>query len=282
MKNVGGQAVIEGVMFKSDDKISIAVRNQQKEIVVKEDKFKSFTKKNKILGIPFVRGVIILFETLVQGMKALNYSANISVSEDGEEVLGFWSVLFTFVFSIALALFLFKFIPLFIADVLVDLENKYIFNITEGLIKIAILVGYIYAISLMPDVKRVFEYHGAEHKVVNAYENDERISVKNVKKYSTIHPRCGSSFIIFVLFLSIIVYIFVPLEFSFWAKFGIRIALLPLIAGIAYELIKLSGKYKKSKVLLALISPGLLLQKMTTREPDDEQIEVAIKAFDKI
>jgi uncharacterized protein YqhQ len=279
MSDVGGQAVIEGVMFKSKDKVSIAVRNPKKKIVVKSEKFSSVTK-NKILGLPFIRGMIILVETMILGMKALNYSANISVEEeDGKGGLGFWSVLFTFVFSIGLALFLFKFVPLFLTDVLFDLENKYWFNLTEGLLKIAILVGYIYVISLMPDIKRVFQYHGAEHKVVNAHENND---LKNVKKYSTLHPRCGTSFIIFVLFLSIIVYMLVPLEFSFWAKLGIRILLLPIIAGIAFELIKLSGKYRKSKFILALISPGLLLQKMTTREPDADQIEVALKAFREV
>jgi len=279
MSDVGGQAVIEGVMFKSKDKVSIAVRNPKKKIIVKKENFQSVTK-NKILGLPFIRGMIILVETMILGMKALNYSANISVEEEeGKGGLGFWSVLFTFVFSIGLALFLFKFVPLFLTDVLFDLENKYWFNLTEGLLKIAILVGYIYVISLMPDIKRVFQYHGAEHKVVNAYENND---LKNVKKYSTLHPRCGTSFIIFVLFLSIIVYMFVPLEFSFWAKLGVRILLLPFIAGIAFELIKLSGKYRKSKLLLALISPGLLLQKMTTREPDDDQIEVALKAFREV
>jgi uncharacterized protein YqhQ len=279
MSDVGGQAVIEGVMFKSKDKVSIAVRNPQKKIIVKSEKFRSITK-NKILGLPFIRGMIILVETMILGMKALNYSANISVEEeDGSGGLGFWSVLFTFVFSIGLALFLFKFVPLFLTDVLFDLENKYWFNLTEGLLKIAILVGYIYVISLMPDIKRVFQYHGAEHKVVNAHENND---LKNVKKYSTLHPRCGTSFIIFVLFLSIIVYMLVPLDYGFWAKLGVRILLLPIIAGVAFELIKLSGKYRKSKFILALISPGLLLQKMTTREPTDNQIEVALKAFESL
>jgi len=283
MQNIGGQAVIEGVMFKGKNKISIAVRDPKNNIITKVEGYKSLTK-NKLLGLPFIRGIIILVETLIQGMKALNYSANISVSEDGEQVLGFWSLLFTFVFAIGLALLLFKFLPFFLAD-LINFEDKYLFNVTEGVIKLVILTGYIYVISLMPDVKRVFQYHGAEHKVVNAHEDDQRITKDNmdkIKTYSTLHPRCGSSFIIFVIFLSIIAYIFIPLEYSFWAKFGIRLALLPLIAGIAYELIKLSGKYRKSKFLLALISPGLLLQKLTTREPDEKQIEVAMKSFDAL
>ena len=280
-KNIGGQAVIEGVMFKAEDRVSVAVRNPKGEIKVKNQKFKSLTKK-AILGWPLIRGIIILFETLILGMKALNHSANVSVSEDGEEELGFWSLFFTFVFVILLALFLFKFIPLFVADILVDIGNKYLFNIVEGVVKLGILVGYIYVISLMPDVKRVFQYHGAEHKVVNAFEHGKNVTLENAKSFSTIHPRCGSSFIVFVLFLSIIVYIFVPLDYGFWLKFLVRLALLPFIAGIAYELIKLSGKYRKNKVLLALISPGLLLQKMTTREPDDKQIEVALRAFKEV
>ena len=279
MSDIGGQAVIEGVMFKAKNKISVAVRGQDKNIIVKNEKFKSLTEK-KGLNLPFIRGMIILVETLIVGMKTLNYSADLQVKETVDEKgLGFWSVLFTFVFAIGLALFLFKFVPLFITDILVDLENKYVFNLVEGLIKLCILVGYIYVISLMPDVKRVFEYHGAEHKVINAYEHKD---LDNIKNHSRIHPRCGTSFIIFVIFLSIIVYIFVPLEFGFWAKFGLRILLLPVIAGIAYELIKLSGKYRKSKVLLGLISPGLLLQQLTTREPSDDQIEVALKAFREV
>ncbi|MFH1972701.1 MAG: DUF1385 domain-containing protein [archaeon] len=283
MQNIGGQAVIEGVMFKGKNKIAVAVRDPKDKIITKVESYKSLTK-NKLLGLPFIRGIVILFETLIQGMKALNYSANISVSEDGEQVLGFWSILFTFIFSIGLALLLFKFLPFFLAD-LINFENKYLYNATEGLIKLIILTGYIYVISLMPDVKRVFQYHGAEHKIVNAYEDEQRITKDNmnrIKTYSTLHPRCGSSFIIFVIFLSIIAYIFIPLEYSFWIKFGIRIALLPIIAGVAYELIKLSGKYRKSKFLLALISPGLLLQKITTREPDEKQIEVAMKSFDAL
>ena len=162
---------------------------------------------------------------------------------------------------------------------LLPIDNTYLFNLVEGVIKLTILVGYIWLISLMPDVKTLYQYHGAEHKVINAYEKDDLV---NVKKYSRLHPRCGTSFIIFVVFLSILVYILIPMDYTFWVKLGLRLLLLPLIAGIAYELIKLSGKYQKSKFLFALISPGLLLQRLTTKEPRGDQIEVAIKALREI
>ncbi len=275
MENIGGQAVIEGVMFKSKKDVTIAVRKPNGEIKVKKEKFKSLTEKFP-LSLPFVRGIIILIETLVLGIKALNYSTNENLGK--EEQLGTFAMVITFVISIGLAIFLFKFLPLLGAQLL-PIENTYLFNLVEGVIKLTILVSYIWLISLMPDVKTLYQYHGAEHKVINAYERDDLV---NVKKYSRLHPRCGTSFIIFVVFLSILVYILIPMDYTFWVKLGLRLLLLPLIAGIAYELIKLSGKYKKSKFLLALISPGLLLQRLTTKEPRRDQIEVALRAFREI
>ncbi len=272
MGNIGGQAVIEGVMFKSKNKVSIAVRKPDGSIKTKKEKFRSLTEKFP-LSLPFVRGIIILVETLVLGIKALNYSTNENLGK--EEQLGTFAMVITFVISIALAIFLFKFMPLLGAQLL-PINNTYLFNLVEGVIKLIILVGYIWLISLMPDVKTLYQYHGAEHKVINAYEKDDLV---NVKKYSRLHPRCGTSFIIFVVFLSILVYILIPMDYTFWVKLGLRLLLLPLIAGIAYELIKLSGKYQKSKFLFALISPGLLLQRLTTKEPRRDQIEVAIKAL---
>lgn len=277
---IGGQAVIEGVMFKSKNKIGVAVRNPNGNIVVSSRKFKSLTK-NKILGLPLLRGVIILFETLIEGIKTLNYSANVNAELDEKNKMDVGSLIITMVLSLGLALFLFKFIPLLITNS-IGFENKYWFNAVEGLIKLAILILYIYLISLMPDIKRVFEYHGAEHKVINAYENNDRIDIRTVKKYSTIHPRCGTSFIIFVIFLSIIAYIFIPMNYSFWIKLGLRILLLPFIAGMAYELIRLSGRFKNSKILFILIIPGLLLQRLTTKEPNTKQLEVSIRAFKEV
>ena len=200
MEFIGGQAVIEGVLIKGPKKLAIAVRNPQGEIVTKEEESISITKKNKLLNLPIIRGPIILAETMMMGIKALNYSANISIEEEGEEEkLSTGSLLVTLFFSLGLAIFLFKLLPLFFAQsastFFTIFENKYLFNLTEGITKIIILVGYIYFISLMPDVRRVFQYHGAEHKVVNAYENND---LENPKKYSKIHVRCGTSFILFV------------------------------------------------------------------------------------
>jgi len=281
MESVGGQAVIEGVMLKSGSKIATAVRDPKGNIKVETSRKVSLTKKYKLLNLPFIRGTIILFESLIIGLKALNDSANVAIEEDNKkEKLSPWAIFSTIIFSVVFALVLFKLVPLGIAQLTAsynpELGNRYFFNIIEGLSKILILVLYIYIISFMSDIKRVFQYHGAEHKVVNAYENND---LKNVKKYSRIHLRCGTSFVIFVLFISIIVYMFIPMDLSFWTKYGIRILLLPFIAGISYEILRLSPKYEKYFLFKIIISPGLLLQRLTTREPDDDQIEVAKHAL---
>jgi uncharacterized protein YqhQ len=284
MDTVGGQAVIEGVLIKNGNKVATAVRDPQGNIKIKEETHKSVTKKNKLLGLPFIRGPIILAETMVLGLKALNYSANVSVEEEGEEdKLGTATMILTLLFSLAVALFLFKFLPLGAAEMASQwhqlFQGKYLYNLTEGIVKIGILILYITAIGFMPDVRRVFQYHGAEHKVVNAYENSD---LENAKKYGTLHVRCGTSFILFVLSLSIIVYLIIPVDLSFWAKYGIRLLLLPVIAGIGFELIKISPQYEKYWWFNAVISPGLWLQKLTTREPDEKQLEVALKAIKKV
>ncbi|MDP3918412.1 MAG: DUF1385 domain-containing protein [Nanoarchaeota archaeon] len=282
MEFVGGQAVIEGVLIKGKDKIAIAVREPSGNIKIKEEISKTITKKYKILGLPIVRGVIILVETMIIGFKALNYSAAVSIEEE-EEKMGTGTLLFTLFTSLVLALLLFKMLPLGIAEFASIFsswfDNRFLFNFTEGLVKIIILVLYIFAIGQMKDVRRVFQYHGAEHKVVNAFENKD---LDNVSKYSTIHVRCGTSFILFVLGLSIIVYLFLPVDISFFSKYALRLLLLPLIAGLAYELIKISPKYDKYFWFKALMSPGLALQKLTTREPDEKQIEVAMAALKRV
>ncbi|MBS3162859.1 DUF1385 domain-containing protein [Candidatus Woesearchaeota archaeon] len=289
MDFIGGQAVIEGVLMKNGSKVAIAVRDPKGKITVKKETFNSLTKKYKVLNLPFIRGIIILFETMILGIKALNYSTEISLEEKEKTEkkestkLSSLSIFFTIILSIALALFLFKFVPLFLAQTITGISdqfnNRFLFNIIEGIIKISILIIYISLISLMPDIKRVFEYHGAEHKVVNAYEHND---LENAKAYSRIHLRCGTSFIIFVLMLSIVVYMFIPMDFSLAMKYIVRILLLPLIAGIGYELIKLSPKYEKNFLFKILIYPGVAVQKLTTREPDDKQIEVAKKALTSV
>ncbi len=281
MEFIGGQAVIEGVLMKNGSKVATAVRDPKGKIIVKKETFNSLTKKHKLLNLPIIRGIIILIETTILGIKELNYSTNISIEDKkNQEKLSTFSIILTILFSVILALFLFKFIPLITAQAATQLSDKFndrfIFNIFEGIIKISILIIYISLISLLPDIKRVFEYHGAEHKIVNAYEHND---LNNANKYSKIHLRCGTSFIIFVLLFSIIVYIFIPMDISLISKYLIRILLLPLIAGISYEIIKLSPKYENKWLFKIIIFPGLLVQKLTTREPNEKQLEVAKKAL---
>src|SRR3989338_8789567 len=238
METIGGQAVIEGVLMKNGSKVAIAVRTPEGKITIKKESHTSLTKKYKRLNLPFIRGPIILLETTILGIRALNHSANMALEGEKEEKLGAGTLICTIIFSLIFALALFKLFPLGVAQILSNfyptLENRYLFNLIEGGVKISLLIGYLFLISLMPDVRRTFQYHGAEHKVVNAYEKND---LKNAKKYSRIHLRCGTSFILFVLAFSIIVYLFLPIDISFLNKYLLRLLLLPLIAGIGYEVI---------------------------------------------
>ena len=269
---IGGQALIEGVLMRNKEKICIAVR-KDKKIIVKKEKIKF--KESKI---PFFRGITNLISTMYVGMKALNYSANIQIGKKEKEnkVMSVITILIAVIF----ALFLFKFLPLLLTQLIDNKLNlsSASFNITDGIIKLIILVSYIYIISRMKDIKRVFQYHGAEHKAVNCYESKKSLTINNVKKFSTTHKRCGTTFIIFVIFTSIIVYVFIPKGYSFLLKLSLRILLLPLIASMSYELLKLSAKYDNI-ITKTITSPGLLIQKLTTNEPDNKQIEVAIKSL---
>ena len=312
---IGGQAVIEGVLMRTNEKYAIAVRQPNGRIIVKKEKYVSRTKKNKFLGLPLIRGVIMLWETLTLGYKALTFSANQSLADDSQDKkqekktasakladsenscflktkdkakgkdkkqeLGTPELVITLIISILFALALFKFLPLLIATFF---KNKVggsnlLFNIIDGAAKFTILILYLAAISMMKDVKRLFQYHGAEHKSVHCYEENKKLTVENVKKDSKAHARCGTTFMLVVLFLSIIFYLFIPFNTNFWLKLLIRILFLPIIAGISYEWIKFSGKHTDNFFAKILIGPGLLVQNLTTREPDDKQIEVAIKAL---
>lgn len=281
MGNLGGQAIIEGVMIRNEDVVATAVRNPEGEIVTKKEKINSFAKKFR--KAYFIRGVVNLVESLIIGIKTLNYSANIAAGQktEKEKPISTGYMAITLIIALAFALFLFKFIPLTIAQYFSShvSENNYLFNIVDGLVKIAIFIGYVLFISRMKDVKRVFQYHGAEHKAVNCYEAKEKVNLENCKKYSTIHLRCGTSFVITVLAISIVVYIFIPKELSFSSKLFWRIMLLPVIAGISYEILKIGSKYEKSIFSKILTSPGRLIQKITTKEPDEKQLEVAITAL---
>lgn len=272
--NVGGQAVIEGVMMKNGPLVAIAVRRPDNKISVKKTVMRSAGDKIGFLKWPFFRGVVNLVEQMVLGIKALNYSANEALGEENEQISN-WEFLFSTAFALAVAVGLFVLLPLYLTKF--TKTEGVLFNVVDGIIRIAFFVLYVALISLMSDVKRLFQYHGAEHKTVNCYEAGKRMTVKNVSKYSTAHKRCGTTFLLIVLLMSIAVFSFIVTD-NFWIKFGARILLLPVIAGISYELLKLGARFDNWFVNM-LIWPGMLLQRMTTREPDKKQMEVAIKSF---
>lgn len=278
---IGGQAIIEGVLMRSPNNYAIAVRKPNKKISVKTVKYVSATKKNKFLGLPFIRGVVVLVETVTIGSKALTYSANEAIGDE-EEKLTKREIFFSIMISIVAALVIFKLIPFIIANSFtksLGLSNFWL-NIVEGVVKIGIFVAYLWAISLMKDVQRMFEYHGAEHMSVHCYEANKKLTVKNVQAYQTMHPRCGTEFLLLVLVISIAFYMFIPVGSNFWTKYLIRILLLPVIAGVSYEVLKIAGKHYDKKIFQIISTPGIMLQKITTKKPSSDQIEVAIKSLE--
>lgn len=280
--SMGGQAVIEGVMIRSKQKLSIAVRKPNGRIVVTIKKLHSLSEKYTFLAWPFFRGIIGLIEMLVVGIKALNYSASMAVGEDEEPLTPFHLVV-TLMLGVLFAILLFKFIPLLLSQLLQQYsltvqENYILFNLSDGIFRIIVFVLYLYAISFAADVKRLFMYHGAEHMAVHCYEAGKKLTVENVKQYHPAHPRCGTSFILIVFILSILVYSFIPSTSSFWAKLGLRLALLPIVAGISYEVLKLAGRFYHTTFFRIISWPGMAVQKITTTWPTKDQIEVAIRA----
>ena len=278
---IGGQAVINGVMMRSPNYYSIAVRKKDKIKV----KHKSIPKPKKIFKLPLIRGIYNLVDMLKIGFKALNYSADEAVGKQ-EKVKTYEMVLVT-ILTVVFALAIFKFIPLLTARFFertftTVAQNYLLFNVIDGISKILIFILYIVIISSMKDIKDVFRYHGAEHKTVNCYEAGKKLTVKNCKKFSRLHLRCGTSFLIIVLLISIFVYVFIPKEYSFFIKFGLRILLLPIIIAVSYESIKLFDKFKNSIFTKILSQPGLLVQRLTCYEPNEKQLEVAIKSIDEV
>jgi len=288
--------VIEGVMMRAPKSLTVAVRKSDGSIKVKEDPVNSIAETFPILKKPLFRGVVILFESLIHGMQALTYSANEAAEEeDGEGDISPWMMALTIVFSLAFGVFLFVVLPHLATaymDRIVSFEigvESFWFHLIDGVIKVLIFVIYLMVISLMPDIRRVFMYHGAEHKSLYAYEAGDELTVDNARKYTTKHPRCGTSFILIVLLVSIVVFAAIfPLmpELQGLSKLLknlvyvlIKIPLLVPIAGISYELIRLAGEKKDNPVLRAMSLPGVWLQHITTREPSDDQIEVALAAL---
>lgn len=292
---VGGQAVIEGVMMRSPNFITVAVRKNKGDIKVKDQNFRSFCLRVKFLGIPVVRGVVNLFEMMIVGMRMLNFSANELMDQPEEDqknastfqkVMTFLSFGFSLVFALGMSLFLFKFLPLFITDFLskkytILNENYLLFNMVDGIIKTTFFVVYIALLGLTPSLKRVFQYHGAEHKSIYTYENGLDLTVENAKKMTRFHPRCGTSFILVVFLISIFVYTFVPRQPDFMLNFLVRVLFLPIVAGVSYEFLRWSARQQQNFFVKMVIAPGLWFQRLTTREPDDTQLEVALSALRK-
>ena len=292
--SIGGQALIEGVMMRGKEKIAIAVRKPDGEITVKVDDVKG--SKLKLLKLPLIRGVYALISSMIVGVKALTYSAEFFVEGDGTEEKGKFEtwlyakfgkraddilMAFSMVFAIVFALLLFGAAPTALVGFLKKVIGSGIaLSAIEGLMKIVIFVTYILVISQMKDIKRVFQYHGAEHKTIHCYESGKEVTVENAREFTTLHPRCGTSFIFFVLMISIIIFTFLSWE-SVLMRVATKLLLFPLVAGLSYEMIRLAGK-SNNRVVKALSYPGLMMQKLTTKEPDDQQLEVAIVAFKRV
>ncbi len=278
---VGGQAVINGVMMRSPNYYSISIRKKKGIKTI----HKKLPKPKKIFKVPFIRGVYNLVDMLKIGMKALNYSAE-EAAEKEDDIKAYHLVLIT-IFTFIFAMGIFKYLPLLIARIfeksfIIVEQNYIIFNIIDGMSKIVIFILYILLISLMKDIKDVFRYHGAEHKVINCYEAKKELTASNCKKFSRFNLRCGTSFIVIVLIVSIFVYVFIPKDYSFLAKLGLRLLLLPVIASVSYEILKLLDKFKCSRFAKFLSLPGLLIQRLTCYEPKNKQIEVAIESLKKV
>ncbi|MFH1284133.1 MAG: DUF1385 domain-containing protein [Candidatus Peregrinibacteria bacterium] len=290
---VGGQAVIEGVMMRSPNHITVAVRKKSGKIILDKKPYKSLTQRKKYLNIPIIRGVINLFEMMAVGAKAINYSANESVEEEpvkkedktsGMKIFETVTFILSFIIAIAFSIFLFKFVPLWTTTLLENgsgyIQQHYIvFNLIDGALKISIFLLYIFLLSLIPSFKRVFQYHGAEHKSIFTYENKQPLDTEHAAPQSRFHPRCGTSFILIVFVISIIVYTFVPKQENFWINLSLRLAFLPVIAGISYEYLKISAKHAGNNFVGALIAPGLWFQRLTTKEPDSSQLEVGLASL---
>ncbi len=275
--NVGGQAVIEGVMMRGKTHVAVAVRQTDGEISVDVRPVNSISDRYPILKKPFLRGVVSLVESLVMGMKALAYSAQVSGDED--EKLDSKEMALTIAVSAGLAILLFIVIPTWSMRFLTGITQDHMaLNLAEGVLRMAIFLAYIAAISSMNDIQRVFQYHGAEHKTIYTYEAGLPLKVENVRPFSTLHPRCGTNFLMIVMLISMFIFTFLGWP-SLLERIASRIILMPVIAGVSYELIRYAGAHTDNPLVRIAITPGLLLQKLTTRQPDDSQIEVAIASL---
>jgi uncharacterized protein YqhQ len=282
---IGGQAVLEGVMMRGPRNWAVAVRKPDGEIAHVWRSIDPLMARHWTLRLPIVRGVVALGESLAIGFRALSVSANYAAQEedegDGEPAeIGRWAIFFSFAVAIGFALTIFKVGPALLTDTLPISDGRW-FVIVEGLVRVTVFILYLFLLSLIPSLKRVFQYHAAEHKAINAYEAGEELTPETVQKYSLIHPRCGTAFLLWVMVIGVFVFAFFGRLPWYWLIVT-RIAFLPVIAGIAYELIRFAGKHAHNRVVNTLLAPGLWLQRLTTREPELDQLEVSIRALREV
>ncbi len=282
---VGGQAVLEGVMMRGISTWAVGVRNPEGQIEISSEPLVPWAKRHRVWRLPVIRGVVALGESLKIGFRALAISANAQMEEDEEgnkEEIGGWVWGVTGIFSLVLAIGLFFVVPVGLTSLIKDrLGSPFLFWLIEGLLRTAIFIGYIAAISRLPDLRRVFEYHGAEHKTISCYEAEDELVPARAKLYSRLHPRCGTSFLLVVMVVAIFVFAPIGLPAWYWLLAS-RILGIPLIAGLSYEVIKWAGKNRRKRWVRGVMWPGLMLQNLTTREPDEEQLAVAIAALEKV
>ncbi|MFW6048804.1 MAG: DUF1385 domain-containing protein [Candidatus Bipolaricaulota bacterium] len=279
---VGGQAVIEGVLMRNGDRISVAVRREADgEIVVEQ--LTPRQRFTRLSDIPFVRGLFNLYDMMSTGIRALNLSAEIALEDEEEAEFGTKEAIITTGIAVVVAVVFFVMLPVWATNNLWGLSeaNPILFNLVEGLIRIALFLLYLAVITYFEDIKRVFQYHGAEHKSVYTYENGKDLTVDHAREYSTLHPRCGTAFLMIVLVVAILVFSLVGNP-ALWIKIVSRILLLPVVAGISYEILRFSGRHADNPLLKPFLFPGLMLQRITTREPDDDQLEVALEALKSV
>jgi uncharacterized protein YqhQ len=284
-QNVGGQAVLEGVMMRGPRNWAVAVRKPDGEIAQVARSIDPLMARHWLLRLPIVRGVVALGESLAIGFRALSVSANYAAQEAAEgdeepQEIGRWALAFAFLVAIGFALMIFKVGPALLADLL-PISNGSWFVLVEGLVRVAVFVAYLTVLSLIPSLRRVFQYHAAEHKAINAYEAGEELTPETAQRHSLIHPRCGTAFLLWVMVVGVFVYALLGRPVWYWLIVS-RIVLLPVIAGIAYELIRFAGKHSDNRILMAILAPGLWLQRLTTREPSLDQLEVSIRALRKV
>jgi uncharacterized protein YqhQ len=285
MSAIGGQAVLEGVMMRGPRNWAVAVRKPDGEIAHVAKPIDPLAARHWALRLPIVRGVVALGESLSIGFRALSVSANYAAQEeaegDGEPAeIGRWAMAFAFLVAIGFAVAVFKVGPALLTDTL-PISNGNYFVLIEGLVRVTVFVLYLTALSFIPSLKRVFEYHAAEHKAINAYEAGEDLTPEVAQRYSLIHPRCGTAFLLWVMVISVFVYALLGRPVWWWLILS-RILLLPVIAGIAYELIRFAGKHADNRVVMTLLAPGLWLQRLTTRQPSLDQLEVSIRALREV